>query len=274
MRPLHEALAGWHPTGQPADPLDAVRADWPQIAGPEIAANSRPESIVRGQLLILTRSGAWSQQLAFLSERMLGEVQRRTGLTLSGIRFRVGRLAERRASAGRPPQRSTPRGAPRSAGASLEAVFDQFRTGVLAAQRAKAQAGWKECSRCGVRVLPTAGPLCVPCANAHADERSATIARLLFDVPWIGYDGAAALIEHLTPQEYGSVRRQLLSRWWDALARVRRTGGRTLTTRDRMIASSYVLLKSELDPEQIAPAVVRDLLGDELHEIFYGDQRR
>jgi hypothetical protein len=33
-----------------------------------------------------------------------------------------------------------------------------------------------------------------------------------------------------------------------------------------------VLLKSELEPDKIAPAVVRDLLGDELHEIFYGNE--
>jgi hypothetical protein len=68
------------------------------------------------------------------------------------------------------------------------------------------------------------------------------------------------------------VRLRLLRRWNDVLERVRRTRGAHLTTRDRMIASSYVLLKSQLDPERIAPAVVRDLLGEELHDIFYGSE--
>jgi hypothetical protein len=112
----------------------------------------------------------------------------------------------------------------------------------------------------------------VPCKNVAVQERDARVARLLFEVPWLGYAGVAPLVKDLTPQDYEAIRLRLLRRWKDVLDRVRRTGGAQLTTRDRMIASSYVLLKSELDPERIAPAVVRDLLGDELHEILYGNE--
>ncbi len=97
------------------------------------------------------------------------------------------------------------------------------------------------------------------------------MARLLFEVPWLGYAGIAPLVDDLQLHDYRLIRLQLLRRWKDALDRVRRDGGKTLSTRDRMIASSYVLLKSELDPERIAPAVVRDLLGEELHDIFYSN---
>ncbi len=103
-------------------------------------------------------------------------------------------------------------------------------------------------------------------------ERDARVARLLFEAPWLGYAGIAPLVVDLTLQEYEAVRLRLLRRWKDALERIRRTGGSQATARDRMIASSYVLLKSQLDPERIAPAVVRDLLGDELHDIFYGSE--
>jgi hypothetical protein len=103
-------------------------------------------------------------------------------------------------------------------------------------------------------------------------EREARVARLLFEAPWLGFAGIAQLVDGLTLADYEAVRVRLLRRWKDALERVRRTGGAQLTARDRMIASSYVLLKSELDPERIAPAVVRDLLGDELHDIFYGSE--
>lgn len=276
MKPLKNALKAWEPGASfVEDPLSVVKAEWPQIVGRDVAANSRPVEISRDALLVLTRSGAWSQQLAFLSEGILARLHERTGITLERLRFRVGRISETSPlpAKGRTGSRRT-RAEVRTAPAeTLEAAFERFRTSVAESERAKAQAGWKECRRCGVRILPASGSLCVPCENVETQERDARAARLLFEVPWLGYAGIAPLVEGLTPQLYEAIRLQLLRRWKDVLERVRRTGGAQLTTRDRMIASSYVLLKSELDPERIAPAVVRDLLGDELHEIFYGNEK-
>lgn len=273
MKPLKSALSAWEPQlGLHGDPLLALRAHWPSIVGPDVAANSRPAEFAQDSLLIVTRSSAWSQQLGFLSERILAAVRERSNVSLERLRFRVGRLVEtgnvparRHVLARRSGQDA------RDPAPSLEAAVARFKHDVAAAQRAKANAGWKECSRCGVRIVPSSGPRCVPCENVRLQERDARVARLLFEAPWLGYAGIAPLLDDLKPHEYQLVRLQLLRRWKDALERVRRSGGRSLSTRDRMIASSYVLLKSELDPERIAPAVVRDLLGDELHDIFYGN---
>jgi hypothetical protein len=275
VKPLKSALKAWEPgAALEADPLTLIQAEWSKIVGADVAANSRPAEIARDALLVLTRSNAWSQQLAFLSERILSGLRERTGVTLERLRFRVGRINENAPAPGR--TRRTGRrahGEARGPVESLEAAFERFRADVVASERAKAQAGWKECSRCGVRILPASGPFCVPCENLTVQERDARVARLLFEAPWLGYAGIAPLVEGLTPQAYEAIRLALLRRWKDVLERVRRTGGTQVTTRDRMIASSYVLLKSELDPERIAPAVVRDLLGDELHEIFYGNEK-
>ena len=277
MRPLKSALSAWQPAAVPAeDPLTLIKAAWAGIVGEDVAANSRPAEISRDALVVLTRSSAWSQQLAFLSERILTALRERTGLSLERLRFRVGRIVETPRSAprkGPATHRARPAEAARGPAESLEAAFERFRSDVMAGERAKAKAGWKECGRCGVRILPASGPFCVPCENAAMQERDARVARLLFEVPWLGYAGIAPLVEGLAPQEYEAIRLQLLRRWKDALERLRRSGAAKVTTRDRMIASSYVLLKSELDPERIAPAVVRDLLGDELHEIFYGNEK-
>lgn len=275
MKPLSRALAAWEPSASlTEDPVSFLRAEWAAIVGEDVAANSRPAEISREALLVVTRSGAWSQQLAFLSEHILASLRERTGLLIERLRFRVGRIGQK--SAGTPLQRRrTARrrtGQERGATESLRAAFERFQADVATAQRAKERAGWKECLRCGVRIHPSAQSFCVPCENVRRQERDARVARLLFDAPWLGYAGIAPLVEGLTPAEYEAVRLRLLRRWKDVLERVRRTGGAHLTTRDRMIASSYVLLKSELDPERIAPAVVRDLLGDELHEILYGSE--
>jgi hypothetical protein len=274
MKPLSNAIAAWEPNASlHEDPVSLVQAEWSAIVGNDVAANSRPAEIGRDALLIITRSSAWSQQLAFLSERILAALAQRTGLTLQRLRFRVGRVALTGAS---PARKRRAAGRARTEGrepaADLQAAFERFQADVASAQRAKARAGWKECNRCGVRIFPSSGPFCAPCENARMQERDARVARLLFEVPWLGYAGIVPLVEALSPQEYEAIRLRLLRRWKDVLERIRRTGGAKLTTRDRMIASSYVLLKSGLDPERIAPAVVRDLLGDELHEIFYGTE--
>ena len=276
MKPLRNALQGWEPSASVReDPLFLLKAEWTAIVGDEIAANSQPAEIVRDTLVVLTRSSAWSQQLAFLSERILSVVRKRTTVDVQRLRFRVGRLVDTATPGGRrkrPAKARAARAQTRGATESLEAAFARFREDVVASERAKAAAGWKECSRCGVRILPSSGPFCAPCVNVTVQERDARVARLLFEAPWLGYAGVAPLVGNLSPQDYGAIRLQLLRRWKDVLERVRRTGGAQLTTRDRMIASSYVLLKSELDPERIAPAVVRDLLGDELHDILYGNE--
>lgn len=275
MKPLSRALAAWEPSASlKEDPVSFLRAEWTAIVGEDVAANSRPAEISREALLVVTRSGAWSQQLAFLSEHIVASLRERTGILVERLRFRVGRVGQKGASAPVQARRTARRRTREQRGTtpSLQAAFERFQADVAAAQRAKERAGWKECRRCGVRIHPSAQSFCAPCENARRQERDAHVARLLFEAPWLGYAGIVPLVEGLTPAEYEAVRRSLLRRWKDVLERVRRTGGAHLTTRDRMVASSYVLLKSELDPERIAPAVVRDLLGEELHEILYGSE--
>jgi hypothetical protein len=277
LRPIKNAVGSWTPGVTVAeDPLVAIRGAWPSIVGPDVAQQCRAAELERGVLLVVTKSSAWSQQLSFLSERVLGAIAARTGATVERIRFRVGRVVPSSAAAGAARRRRAHKARPvdgREAPATLDEAIARFRADVTAVQRAKAAAGWKECRQCGVWVAPASGPLCVPCVNARSQQRTAAVARLLYEAPWLGYSGVAELVGDLGLQEYESIRKRQLQRWWDVLARVAKSGRRALTHRERMIASSYVLLKSGLDPERIAPAVVRDLLGDELHDILYGNER-
>jgi len=270
MLSLRAALARWQPgAAVRGDPVSIVAAIWPDIVGPELAAHCMPKSIEHGALVILTQSSAWSHQLSFLSDRLLQAIGSAGVTGIDRLRFRIGRLP--RASAGqrreRPARRSMVQ--QRAAAQTLDETLERFRGDVTSARRAKASAGWKECTRCGVPVAPSPGTVCIACENAMREERSAKTARLLFEAPWLGYAGVAPLVGDLSEQEYNAVRKRLLARWWETLTRLRRSGRTFAHTRERLIASSFVLLKSGLDPERIAPAVVRDLLGDQLHDILY-----
>ena len=93
--------------------------------------------------------------------------------------------------------------------------------------------------------------------------------RLMFDVPWLGYEGISELVEGLTRQEYAANRTTLLARWWEALERVRKTGKVSTNSIERQIASSYLLLATQWEPERITPVVARSRLGDELYDLIY-----
>ncbi|MDP9017431.1 MAG: hypothetical protein M3N19_03785, partial [Candidatus Eremiobacteraeota bacterium] len=142
--------------------------------------------------------------------------------------------------------------------------------GVEGVQRAKLAAGWKDCRGCGVPIARGGPASCLRCAQAETDTKVRTVARLLFEAPWLGYAGVAKVVKDLSEREYDSICRRVLARWWETLSRAARGAQLTKSGRERLIASSYVILKSGLDPEEISPAVVRNLLGDDLHELIYG----
>jgi hypothetical protein len=284
LKRLAEALGAWTPqegARRPLDPQVLLAAGWGEIVGEDVARNTHPMRILDGTLLVTTRSNAWSQQLSFLAEKIVAAVRARFPQTsVVRLRFRVGQLpaasGTRSVTAPHGPV-AAPRPSARRSDAptanALEAV-ERFRRGVDAHQRAKRDAGWKECSGCGALVEPRTVALCVSCANTRAQRQGAAAARLLFEAPWLGYAGTAQLVDGLTLQDYESIRRRLLSRWWETLTRARASGRLSRDGRERAIASSYVVLKSGLAPETIDPATLRNVLGDELNALIYETEQQ
>jgi hypothetical protein len=281
LRRISGALESWTPgegLASPAsDPLLLLAAAWPEIVGENNAANSHPSQVVGQALQVTTRSSVWSQQLSFLSEEILAKVRARlprAGIEL--LRFRVGKLPTRSGVRAKTSRETAALARPRrtrTEAATIEEALDRFRAGVDAAQRAKRTAGWKECIGCNALIAPTAGLRCVSCQTALDDERIRQVARLLYEAPWLGYAGTAKLVERLSLDEYESIRRRLLARWWEMLSRVGATKRLSRDGRERLIASSYVVLKSGLPPERLVPATIRNVLGDELHDFFYETER-
>lgn len=276
MLKLSEALQRWQPSANASrDPVALLAAGWDDIVGIDVAKNSRPTKLDGDALQITVRSSAWGHQLSLLAETILAAVRAR--LPQAGIqrlRFRVGRIAEAPASPAGPRRQARParRVAQRPESATLQEAVARLREDVTAARRAKQAAGWKECVGCGALVAPEDKALCTVCSDARARERAGEAARLLFDAPWLGYTGTAALVSGLSIEEYEAIRARLLAAWWETLSRARTAKRLSRDGRERSIASSYVLLRSKLPPEEIVPATVRSVLGDELHDLIYGTE--
>jgi hypothetical protein len=271
MLRLSEAIAAWTPA-QPAahDPVALLEAGWEDIVGPEVARNSLPARVAAGTLTITTRSSSWSHQLAFLGEHVLQAVAARVpAARIERLRFRVGRIARRRVGpvTGTPvrPRARLERATSASAGEALA----RFRGEVEHRRRTLQTEGWTECQGCGVLLFACA--FCAACEAARAETLAAATARLLYDAPWLGYAGTAALVDGLQVEEYERIRKRMLAHWWGTLTRARAEKRVSPDGRERLIASSYVLLQSKLPPEEIMPATVRSILGDELHELLYGE---
>ena len=277
MLKLGKALGSWSPgegESRATDPVVLIAAAWSDIVGADVAKNSHPAQIAGDALIVTTRSSAWSQQLSFLAEEIVRGVRARLpGCGVERLRFRMGKLPSPgiRPGRGRVVEKGA-RSAARPPSADLEEAVARFRADVGDAQRAKRAAGWNECAGCRALIAPDAVPFCVSCRVARNDERERLASRLLFEAPWLGYAGTAALIEDFSVHEYEAIRRRVLARWWEMLSRARATGKLSRDGHERLVASSFVILKSGLPPERIAPATVRNTLGDELHDLIYGTE--
>ncbi len=275
MLKLSRVLTDWEPAvAGERNPLVLLEAGWPDIVGAQVARNSRPSRIAGGTLIVTTRSNPWSHQLTLLGEHVLRAIAARVPKArVERLRFRVGRLPQ--ADAGPQPRARRDRArsrAPRPEAASAAEALARFRQEVEASARAKRSEGWSGCAGCGALVPPEAGNLCAACGNERRRRRAEATARLLFEAPWLGYAGTAALVEGLKEGEYEGIRTQLLSRWWSMLVRARAAKRLSRDGRERLVASSYVLLRSKVPPEEIMPATVRNVLGDELHDLIYAEQ--
>jgi hypothetical protein len=261
LRPLRTAVDGWRPMlARPGDPLSAIAAAWPDIAGSRAAQHSAPLEISGDALVVATRSSAWSQQLQLLAPQILERLREfDSGGKLVALRFRSGlprRLRSVRAPVPQPAFRAPGTIPPDPALDEIEAL-DRLRRRVGVARRRAAAT----CERCGAPI--ERGDVCAPCRSAAESARSTELERMLFSMPWLPFKEIRTFVGGIDEERYERVRRNLLQRWWATLERARRTG-RSLTRRERQIATSYVLLQSGLAPDRITPAIVRNLLGDEL----------
>lgn len=270
-------MSGWAPArGVPShEPILLLEAGWHEIVGDQVARNSRPTRITDATLTVTTRSSAWSHQLSFLSEHILRAVAARVpSAGVARLRFRIGRISQRPPSrnrrSGQRPIRAREAWKRKPSGSADEALA-RFRGDVEAQGRERRAEGWRECERCGALVAPGAAPRCAACIASGDQTLEFATARLLYEAPWLGFPGTAALVDGLQEEEYERIRGRMLAHWRRLLARARATKRLARDGRERLVASSYVLLQSRLPPEAILPATVRNILGDELHDLLYAE---
>ena len=277
LRPLRASLETWTPgRGREIDPLHAIAAAWPGIVGANVASNSSPLELVATNLVVGTRSSAWSQQLQFLSMQILTRLRELPcGVAVERMTFRTGLLprVRRRTMTGaisRKPRPRTTRNDPRELpAADVFEAFERLRTRMsVAALKIVVR-----CNRCGAaREAATAsdeGGRCAPCEGEADSERRTFVERLVYMAPWLTALELREQVPDLRVAEFERARKLLLARWWLVLERARLAGRVSPSGIERHVGSSYVLLQSRLPPDRITPAVVQNLLGADLEKLLW-----
>ena len=76
-RSIGHALGAIRESVQPATPLAAVLAAWPEAVGERIAAEAQPVAEKGGVVTVACRAATWAQELDLLSEELLARLRER-----------------------------------------------------------------------------------------------------------------------------------------------------------------------------------------------------
>ena len=72
------------------DALDRIFVHWDTVVGEEVAQHSRPVKLEGDQLTVAVDDGAWASQLRWMTEEVLGALDREVGEgTVKRLRVRV-----------------------------------------------------------------------------------------------------------------------------------------------------------------------------------------
>ena len=257
------------------DPLAILQGHWGEIVGIALAGHTYPRAFAGGELTIVASSNGWIANLAWLEEAILKQLALH-GYEVTKLIYRVGRIPGRKA---RPAQASPGSATARSAireqrppSKDAKEALARLRAEIEADRRAKAALGWNVCNRCGAPIAPHAGTTCVLCTLAASEQRTRTLARLLFDEPWMSFERAHVAVTGLTREDFSAVRRELLRRWGDIVNRLARGRGTPIADRERAVALAFVALKTGRVPDELAPATLRNEFGDELYARLFGTE--
>jgi Dna[CI] antecedent, DciA len=286
-RRLRTILERWQPASDGKDPdaTSAVAAAWSDVVGPDVARRTRPGKLHDGALIVYTAGSTWSHQLTFLAPKIVAALNERcpqsvvnrlrfvvasgrTKALLDGIARTTVALERVRDDGERTPETALDSGAD-----DVEDIVARLRRRQQSLDRRREREGWTRCALCSAWREPAKGEAC-PCRMCADEARRAgdnRIERVLINAPWLRQGDISSHVADAQEDAYDRVRRRLLSRWEEQMfAAQRRLRRRELLASDRVVAWSYLMLRSGMQQHVIGRAVVSDALGDEWADALAG----
>lgn len=281
-KPLKVILEKWEPGDVRTDEASVIAAVWPDAVGPDVARRTRAGRLRDGVLTVYTAGSTWSHQLTFLAPSIVAELNARCpGAHVKRLRFIVaaGRMKAVLDGLVRAPKTRRSE-LPEIASAAVdeapddaEDVVRKLRKRQQTLDRRREREGWTHCPSCGNWQPPSRDleESCAVCAAAEQRAADGRIERVLVNAPWLRVDDVASHVKDADAPSIERVRQRLLARWEEQIhamrARLRR---RALLAADRVLAWSYLMLRSATQQHLIGRAVIADALGDEWADALCG----
>jgi hypothetical protein len=280
-RPLNLILEHWEPGEIRTDEASAVAAVWAEAVGEDVSRRTRSGRLRDGVLTVYTAGSTWSHQLTFLAPSIVAELNARCPAAhVKRLRFVVaaGRMKAMldglvRTPKGKSAHVESAAGAVDEAADDAEDVVHRLRRRQHVLDLRRQRDGWTRCPSCG-NWKPPARDFAEPCAVCAAADRRASdgrIERVLVNAPWLHADEVASHVDGADAPSIERVRRRLLARWEEQIFAMRsRLRKHALLAADRVLAWSYLMLRSGTQQHLIGRAVVADALGDEWSDALCG----
>ena len=280
-KPLSVILERWEPGEVRTDEASAVTAVWAEAVGEDVARRTRSGRLREGVLTVYTAGSTWSHQLTFLAPSIVAELNARCpGAHVKRLRFVVaaGRMKAMldglvRTPKGKAAPVEAASAAVDEAPDDAEDVVRRLRRRQQSLDRSRLRDGWTRCASCGNWKPPSreAAEPCAVCAAAQRRAADGRIERVLVNAPWLHANDVAAHAADADADSIERVRRRLLARWEEQIFAMRpRLRRRALLAADRVLAWSYLMLRTGSQQHVIGRAVVADALGDEWADALCG----
>jgi hypothetical protein len=286
---LGTILDRWRPSRDApiADHASSIASAWAESVGPDVARRTRPGRLRDGVLTVYTAGSTWSHQLTFLAPTILAALlDRCPDAGLRHLRFVVasGRtkalldgLAVARSGAARHTKAlfisdSEPTLADADS-ADVDAIVRHLRRRQQSLDRRREREGWTRCEVCSAWRRPVDSPeaACAVCAQEARRAADNRIERVLANAPWLRCGDMRSYAPDVDDRAFARVRRRLMARWEEHLFAARRRLRRgELQAGDRVVAWSYLMLRSNLHQHEIGRAVVTDVLGEQWAQALAG----
>lgn len=183
--------------------VQTVILHWPDIAGQDIAVQSRPTSAKGGVLFVAVKAPVWGHHLSMMKEQILAKIHAYLGQKLfDDIKFYAGHfedytnLVEEEQSFR---QKLRKISLSQAQCMEVKTIAHAVSDGVLRYRLQRVmlkdrkrrellrQEGWHTCSQCSA-LCPPDEAMCTTCSLETSRGRREEIRRLLADAPWLSFE--------------------------------------------------------------------------------------
>ncbi|MGM0471165.1 MAG: DUF721 domain-containing protein [Bacillota bacterium] len=259
---------------------------WSQVIGERIRKHTQASYINQGTLFVKVSNSTWAQQLLFLKEKFITQLNDRLEEKIvDDIRFKLGSINKKEVDDNNTPKTKESLAKIELTNQELNeikntltAVNDTELTdkleSILIKQRKlnkwKENNGWVQCDYCST-YHPKEADCCLVC-QIKSQESCNRLENILVETPWLSYDKISTTLPHISITNYQQAKEELLTKFWQQIEvnipRVLDGSDQNLVRQVKVLIHNYVMLKTDTHPSQLSNSLIKKSIGDNYFQVY------